>query len=601
MPERNHTLNDSVDLLVTYLRPQWRRVALLGALVFSGIALQLANPQVIRAFIDTALAGGSPAALTTAALAFFVIALAQRGVTLAADVLAEDVGWAATNALRADLTEHCLRLDMTFHKQHTPGELIERIDGDVSTLAGFFSQFTIRVLGNGLLVLGVLILLFREDARLGAGLALVAAATFAVLGLLQSRAVARWIASRQTRARLNGFLEEWISGAEDIRAIGAEPYVIRRLLRLMRDVLEAVRGAVVFGVAIHGLTDLVFAFGYVAGLALGVYLFQAGTITLGTTYLIIHYISLMAVPLQHIRREAEDFQQAAAGIQRVNELLQMLATIPEEREIGVRGHGDARPSERRLQPNRAAHAPAVEFCNVSFHYEGNGNVLHDVSFALPAGKVLGVLGRTGSGKTTLTRLLFRLYDPSEGRIGLNGRDLRDYPVPELRAQVGMVTQDVQLFRAAIRDNLTFFNPQIDDAQIERALKELRLWEWLQTLPDGLSTPLLAGGQGLSAGEAQLLAFTRVWLKEPGLVILDEASSRLDPATETLLERAVDRLFERRTGIVIAHHLRTVQRADDILILDEGRVAEYGPRTALAADPASRFYRLLQTGMEEVLA
>jgi ABC-type multidrug transport system fused ATPase/permease subunit len=249
---------------------------------------------------------------------------------------------------------------------------------------------------------------------------------------------------------------------------------------------------------------------------------------------------------------------------------------------------------------------SIEFHDVSFSYADNGedgNVLHNVSFHLPPGKVLGVLGRTGSGKTTLTRLLFRLYDSTAGAIRLGDVDVRDVALSDLRARVGMVTQDVQLFQATLRDNLAFFNPRIGDEQMERALKELRLWDWLRSLPDGLSTKLAAGGQGLSAGEAQLLAFTRVFLKDPGLVILDEASARLDPATENLLERAVDRLFHapRRTGLVIAHRLQTVQRADDILILEDGRVSEYGPREQLAADPASRFYSLLKTGLEEALA
>ena len=164
----------------------------------------------------------------------------------------------------------------------------------------------------------------------------------------------------------------------------------------------------------------------------------------------------------------------------------------------------------------------------------------------------------------------------------------------------MVTQDVQLFNGSVRDNLTFFNRDISDARIEQALKELDLWQWLQGLPDGLDTRLGAGGHGLSAGEAQLLAFARVFLKHPGLVILDEASSRLDPLTERLLERAVDGLLALCTGIVIAHSLRTVQRADDIMILEQGRIIEYGPRTVLAADPNSRFSRLLAAGLEEVL-
>jgi ABC-type multidrug transport system fused ATPase/permease subunit len=184
---------------------------------------------------------------------------------------------------------------------------------------------------------------------------------------------------------------------------------------------------------------------------------------------------------------------------------------------------------------------------------------------------------------------------------LNGVDIRDLALADLRDHVGMVTQDVQLFQASIRDNLTFFNRRIEDAQIERFLREVGLWRWVETLPEGLNTHLAAGGQGLSAGESQLLAFTRVFLKDPGLVILDEASSRLDPATEGLLERAMDILLRDRTAIIIAHRLRTVQRADDILILEHGRIVEYGPRTTLASDSASRLYGLLQTGLEEVLA
>jgi ABC-type multidrug transport system fused ATPase/permease subunit len=215
--------------------------------------------------------------------------------------------------------------------------------------------------------------------------------------------------------------------------------------------------------------------------------------------------------------------------------------------------------------------------------------------------VLGVLGRTGSGKTTMTRLLFRLYDPHAGAVRLGNVDIREAGLADVRGHVGMVTQEVQLFNASVRDNLTLFNRRIADEAIVRALREIGLWEWFQSLPDGLDTVLGAAGGGLSAGQAQLLALTRVFLRDPGLVILDEASSRLDPATERLLERAIDRLFANRTGIVIAHRLSTVQRADDILILDHGRVAEYGQRAQLAANPNSRFAQLLRTGLEEVRA
>jgi ATP-binding cassette, subfamily B, bacterial len=227
-------------------------------------------------------------------------------------------------------------------------------------------------------------------------------------------------------------------------------------------------------------------------------------------------------------------------------------------------------------------------------------VLTDVSFRLPAGAVLGLLGRTGSGKTTLARLLPRFYDPAAGAIRLGGAPIHAATVAELRRRVGLVTQDVQLFQASVRDNLTFFNPAADDARILAVLDDLGLGAWFRSLPAGLDTELIAGG-GLSAGEAQLLAFARAFLADPGLVILDEASSRLDPATERLIERAIDTLLAGRTGIIIAHRLATVQRADEILILEDGRILEAGERTRLAADPTSRFHQLLRTGLEEVLA
>lgn len=228
-------------------------------------------------------------------------------------------------------------------------------------------------------------------------------------------------------------------------------------------------------------------------------------------------------------------------------------------------------------------------------------VLLDIDFTLKPGRVLGLLGRTGSGKTTLTRLLFRLYDPDEGCIRLGGVDLRHLHVQELRRSVGMVTQNIQLFHATVRENLTFFDDSIPDERVIEAIRDLGLLSWFQALPKGLDTELESGGGGLSAGEAQLLAFTRIFLRDPGLVILDEATSRLDPATEHLIEVAVDKLIRNRTAIIVAHRLGTVQRADDILIIEDGQICEFGARLELAGDPASRFYHLLETGMEDVLA
>jgi ATP-binding cassette subfamily B protein len=324
----------------------------------------------------------------------------------------------------------------------------------------------------------------------------------------------------------------------------------------------------------------------------------------------------------------QDLQRAGASVTRVRELFVLQSKVDDRAATA--------PTARTLPKG----ALGVTFQDVSFGYEpeeralrstngasgegasgddapGDGakgppakeRVLHNLSFALAPGTVLGLLGRTGSGKTTLCRLLFRLYDPDEGVIcvgdgsddGQGALDLCTLPLSDLRGRVGVVTQDIQLFQASVRDNLTLFDPSVPDERIEGAICALGMGEWLASLPQGLDTELASGGGGLSAGEAQLLALTRIFLQDPGLVILDEASSRLDPATEAMIEHAVDALIRDRTAIIIAHRLGTVQRADEILILEEGCVCEHGPRAALAGDPTSRFYSLLQTGLEEVLA
>jgi ABC-type multidrug transport system fused ATPase/permease subunit len=433
--------------------------------------------------------------------------------------------------------------------------------------------------------------------------------TLLVLRSIQKLAVPRWMAEREVSARLYGYIEERISGAEEIRAAGAEAYVMRRLYEYMRDFTRKTRAATVFSSLAYNLTNLVYALGYAAGLATGVILYMRGEASLGTVYLITYYVGMLSDPLQSIRGQMEDLQLASANLQRINELFNLRPQVSDRLQTGAAGQ------------KSLPHGPLpVSFQDVSFQYEDSqngsksaaadgigeingshqGKALIEVSFEIQPKRVLGILGRTGSGKSTLSRLLFRLYDPNHGSVQLGGFDLRDVGLDDLRQRVAMVTQDVQLFDGTLRDNLTFFNDTIPKEQLELVLKQLRLWEWAQALPNGLNTPL-AGGQSLSAGEAQLLAFARVFLKDPGLVILDEASSRLDPATEMLMERAVDRLFAERTGVVIAHRLKTVERADDILILEGGRVVEYGPRARLANNPDSRFYHLLQTGLEEALA
>ncbi|MEO7909650.1 MAG: ABC transporter ATP-binding protein [Roseiflexaceae bacterium] len=596
-------------LLITYLRPQRRLVAALATLLLSSIALQIANPQLLRYFIDTAQSPQSELrSLFVAAGLFIGIALATQLLSLGATYVSEIVAWSATNDLRSDLALHCLRLDMVFHKGRTPGELIERIDGDVTALANFFSQFVVRVLGNVILMLGVLIVLLLEDYRIGVVMTVLAAVLFVALLLIQRWTVPFWSRARESSAALFGLIEERLSGTEDIRSSGAIDYTMNRLYERGRDRLIHERRAAVFG-SLTWLTPLMF-FAIAGALTywLGYRFFTAGTMTLGTVYLIFFYTDALLRPVIQITRQIEDLQKAGAGIVRVRELYAISSNLADgTRELpsGSLAVGfdqvtfeyddenDERPTTKNERPHSPDDGPS------SAVLRSSSSVLADISFQIAAGRTLGILGRTGSGKTTLTRLLFRLYDVTSGAIQLGSTDIRELRFDSLRQRVGMVTQDVQLFHATVRENLTFFDPSIPDQRILAVLEDLELLTWYQSLANGLDT-MLAGSGGLSAGEAQVLAFTRVFLRNPGLVILDEASSRLDPATERLIERAVDRLLAERTGIIIAHRLATVMRADDILILEGGRIREYGEREALRNDPSSRFAELLRTGMEEVL-
>ena len=644
-------------LLFQYLKPQWPTALLLAVLLFGNIALQLISPQLIRSFIDSALAGTAMSVLTRLAAWFIGLAAIQQIVSVLARYLSENIAWKATNALRNDLAEHCLRLDLSFHNSHTPGEMIERLDGDVTALSNFFSQFLIYIVGSAILMVGILALLYRENWRAGLGITVFAVIAMVMMGRFRDIAVPHWKAERQASADLFGFLEERLAGTEDIRSNGAEAYVMRRFYELMRTLMKrSLKANMMFNI-LFNVYFLLFALGNAAAFAVSAMLYQRALITIGTVYLIFFYTNMLDQPINALVHEVQDLQKAGAGITRIQELLSAHSKIQEA------------PSAENLLLTDG-NGLAVVFQNVTFGYDdnlvkngkngsskpgsngkalssspapedidredkaisqpgGNGHpetsqaehpqageetkvqpkeiVLKDISFCLEPGRVLGLLGRTGSGKTTLTRLLFRFYDPDQGSIQIGPSnsaddlvDLRRLPRSLLRSQVGMVTQNIQLFNASVRDNLTFFDHSIPDSKILEVLDALGLREWFQKLPKGLETVLDSNGSGLSAGEAQLLAFMRIFLRDPGLVVLDEASSRLDPATEALTEQAVERLVQNRTAIIIAHRLGTVQRADEIMVLENGQILEHGEREQLAADSDSRFYQLLQTGMEEVL-
>ncbi|GHO49151.1 ABC transporter ATP-binding protein [Ktedonospora formicarum] len=561
-----HALRRFRHLWKQYLATQWRLSSLLALFLLATIGLQLLTPYMLGLFIDAATGGKPTEQLLVLAVMYLCLAFLARAVRVGETYTAERLAWITTNALRLDVARHCLRLDLSFHHQHPPGELLERVDGDVSMLNNLLSRFVLVLINSTLLTVGMLIVLLLIDLRIGLTL-LGYTALYLLINIYISRFPPPYfVQARHTEAELYGFLEERLSGREDIRANGAVHYVTQRLTVFLRQRFRLQRRAELVSQAVRGVRMLMYILGTLIALGLDGYLYLNGAITLGIVYLIFAYTMQLWDPLREMTNQLGDFQRAVAGLSRLDELLQTNTRLAD----GELEHISAGPL-------------TVSFEDVSFGYQAGEPVLRDLSFRLPSGKVLGILGRTGSGKTTITSLLLRFYDPDKGCIRINGVDLKTIKVDVLRSRVAMVTQDVQIFHASVRDNLTFFDQTISDHALKQALETLGLWDWAEQLPQGLDTMLRSGGGNLSAGQAQLIALTRVFLAHPDLVILDEASARLDPVTEALLDRAMSGLFHGRTGIIIAHRRTALKHVDDVMLIAHGQKAHYSPREHFVLD------------------
>ncbi|WP_339323049.1 ABC transporter ATP-binding protein [Paenibacillus sp. FSL W8-0194] len=574
----------SMTWLLRYLRPVAGRLAILLLLLLASTGVQLVNPQIVQRFIDTAADNGIVSSLLTLAGIYLVLAALNQVLTVAVSYLGNDVSWRSTNLLRGDLLKHCLRLDMRFHNLKTPGEMIERIDGDVTHMSNFFSMFIIKVIGSFVLLAGILGFMFTINWPIAAVMTLFTLASIGAMVFVRDMGVKSSKDERGASAALFGFIEERIAGIEDVQANGNVPYVMNRFYRAMRNVFLKGRKAWMLRVVPWNTTVVLFALAVTVVLLLGVHYYLIGNISLGTLFLIYQYTQMLNDPIEQLGDQVQEFQKAKSGMMRSQELLESRSEI-------VEGGKTALPEG----------ALGLEFEHVHFSYSPDKPVLHDITFAVRPGERLGIIGRTGSGKSSLSRVLLRLYNIGSGTIRVGGVDIRDLSLSALYRRVGMVTQDVQLFDGTLRDNLTLFDGSISDGYILETTERLGLKQWIDSQPEGLDTHLKAGGSSLSAGEAQLFALTRVFLTQPSLVILDEPSSRLDAATEAMLQTAVDQLMKNCTGIVIAHRLSTLEQVDHIMVLGDGRILEFGEREKLAQDPASHYAQLLITGREEDLA
>lgn len=581
--------------LAALLRPDSRRWVGLGLSVALASGLSLAGPLVVRRIIDMAADGAAAEQLTSLALLYLALAIATQLITVVVSWFATVTAWHTTNQIRLQLAGHVLGLDHEFHRRHTPGELIQRVDGDVTSVSDFLGRVVPRVVGAAAMVVGMVAVLAVVDWRLAIG-----ALAYVVLsaGLIvrgRHRAVGEASDEMGAYAQLYGGIEERLTAAEDLRANGAGSHAMWRFIEESAGAMHrSVRRESAFlrlWWAVQGSV----AVGSSVSLVAGALLVSNGSISLGTAFLMFQYVLLLERPLEDVVQQLETVQKANGAMVRVIDLLAERPTIIDA--------GTTCPAAGPL---------AIDFDAVSFGYASIGHssldhspadtgtsdddrVLHQISLSIGAGRSVGIVGRTGSGKTTLSRLVVRLVEATHGQVRLGGVAIADIPMVELRRRVALIPQEVELFSGTVRDNVTLFDPDPTDQQVAGALHRVGL---SALVTGGIHRELGAGGAGLSAGEAQLLALARVWLREPDLVVLDEATARIDPATEVQLETAIAELMRGRTTIVIAHRLSTLRHVDEIVVLDHGIVVEHGTREALAADTSGRFHQLLALALED---
>lgn len=577
MPFHKH-----LSLLSIYVSPYKRKMLMIALLIFINVGIKVINPQIIRYYLDSVQSVTDLSVITNAALLFIGMAIIQEIIYIVNVYFSVDLAWITTNNLRFDLFKHTSNLDMTFHNQYKPGEMIERVDGDVNALSNFLSTFSLMIISNVLLIGGILFAILRENLLIGGSFTLLVIISLFLMIKTRLFAINEWKETRQATSDLMGFIEERLGGVEDIKANAAEERVYQKYHEYAKYEYDMTNKSVLRSRITTVVTFFTIGMGMTLVYSLGIPQVQDRSLSLGSLYLYTYYFSLLLDPIFQILRQIQQLQQADASIDRVNELFALKSILVDE---GKGGLVDG-PAE-------------VEFKNLSFAYNKADYVLKNINFKIGKSKSLGLIGKTGSGKTTISRLIFRLYNYEEGDILFNGKSSKNYKIEELRKDIEIVTQEVELFNASIRDNVTFFNKEIADGKILEVLDLVGLGEWIKEQPKNLDTKLTKSG--LSAGQAQLLAFARAFIADPSVVILDEASSRLDPATESLIDKAMIKLLEGRTAIVIAHRLETLERVDDILLLGDGQVLEYGKQSDLRADPNSKFSKLLEIGLEEVLS
>jgi ATP-binding cassette subfamily B protein len=497
------------------------------------------------------------------------------------------VGQRLTARIRDDLFGHAMALSLRFHDRTPVGKLLTRLTSDVDALAEVFGSGAVGVLGDLVTLMVIAATMITIEWRLGLLLLVSQVPVTAGILWLQKRYRKANYRVREELSQLNADLQENLQGLEVVQMFRREQRNSERFARSTDAYRGAVTGTILYDSAISAFIEWVALAAVAAVLALGGAMVTGGAMGLGTLTTFILYSQRLFDPLRQLAERFTQIQGGLTAVERIGELLEEPIEIQDSRFL---------PSV----PTRAAAATAAEviFENVSFSYRPDEPILREISFRIAPGEHVALVGPTGCGKTTVIRLLCRLYEPQRGRILLDGDDISTLPQATLRQRLGVVLQDTFLFSGTVADNLRLDAP-ISSDQLQQTCQELGLTPLLQRLPDGLASQLRERGANLSSGERQLLAVARVALRDPAVLVMDEATAFMDPSTEATLQRDLGVLLQGRTAVVIAHRLATVEAADRILVLQKGRLVEQGNHRELRA--AGGLYARLAELQERGLA
>ena len=504
-------------------------------------------------------------------LASVLLRLALQGVQ---SFNIQAVGQRLTARIRQDLFAHAINLSVRFHDRMPVGKLLTRLTSDVDALAEVFGSGAVGVLGDLVSLSVIAVTMLLVEWRLGLLLLAAQIPVTLVILWLQRRYRKANYRVREELSQLNADFQENLQGLEVVQMFRREAVNGQRFNATGMAYRRAVNGTIFFDSSISAFIEWV-ALGAVAVvLSLGGWMVTSGSMGLGTLTTFILYSQRLFDPLRQLAERFTQIQGGLTAVERIGELL--------EEPIEIVDHADPANSKRGLQNATAGGVRGeVVFENVSFAYRPDEPILRNLNFRIAAGEHVALVGPTGSGKSTVIRLLCRLYEPQEGRILLDGQDIRTLPIQELRQQLGVVLQDTFLFSGTVGDNLRLDVP-IDDRRLRGVCRDLGLDPLLARLPDGLDTTLRERGGNLSSGERQLLAVARVAIRNPTVLVMDEATAFMDPSTEATLQRDLDRLLVKRTAVVIAHRLATVEAADRIFVLRRGQLIEQGTHQELRA-------------------